>query len=80
MPVKKPSQQKKPLIPHDVLSGPWEAWEKVCIDICQYGSHDYVLVADYFSNFPLNTVLNNQMAAHVINILKTMFSEHGVLT
>ena len=31
----KASQQKEPLIPHDVPSGPWE---KVGIDIFQYGS------------------------------------------
>ena len=71
----KPSQQKDPVNPHDVLSGPWE---KAGINIFQYGSCKYLLVEDYFSNFPLIRVLNNPMATHTINILKTMFSEHGV--
>ena len=71
----KPSQQKEPLIQHDVPSVPWE---KTGIDIFHYGSHEYLLVADYFSNFPLIRFLNNPMAAHVINILKMMFSEHGI--
>ena len=71
----KPSQQKEPLIPHDVLHGPWE---KVGIDIFQYRSHDYMLIEDYFRNFPLVRVLNNQMATHVIDILKMMFSQHGI--
>ena len=36
----------------------------------------YLLVADYFSNFPLVRLLNNQMAAHMVSILKMMFSKH----
>ena len=71
----KPCQQKELLIPHDVMSGPWE---KVEIDIFQYGSCYYLQMVDYFSNFPLITLLNNQMVALVINTLKTMFSEHGI--
>ena len=46
----RPSQQKEPLIPYDVLSGPWK---KVGINIFQHRSSDYLLVADYLSNFPL---------------------------
>ena len=72
----KPSQQKEPLVPHPISHGPWE---KVKIDIFQYGSCDYLLMADYFSNFLLIRALNNQTAAHVINILKTISSEHGIL-
>ena len=40
---------------------------------------EYLIVADYFSNFLLMRVLNNPMASHVINILKMMFSERGIL-
>ena len=35
-------------------------------------------MANYFSNFLLIRVLNGPVAAHVINILKMMFSEHGI--
>ena len=63
-------------MPHNILGGPWE---KAGIDICQYGSHDYLLVADYLSKFPHVMVLSNQMTAHVIDFLKWMFSEHGIL-
>ena len=72
----RPSQQKEPLIPHDIWSGPWE---KVGIDIFQHRSLDYLLVADYFSNFPLVRLLNNQRAPHMENILKMMFFNHGIL-
>ena len=71
----KPSKEKELSIPHAVLSGPWE---KIGTDIFQYGSNDYLLIADYFGNFPLVRALCNQMATHVIDILKTMFPEHGI--
>ena len=61
---------------YDIFSGPWR---KVEIDIFQYRCHDYLLVAGYFSNFLLMGVLHSQMAAHVINIVKTMFSAHDIL-
>ena len=64
-------------MPHDVPSGPWE---KVSIDLFQHKSHDYLLVAHYFSNFPLVRKLNTQTAAHVMSLLKTIFSEHGIPT
>ena len=70
-----PGKEKEPLIPHAVLSGPWE---KVGTNIFQHGSCEYLLVADYFSNFPLIRVLKIPMIAHVINILKMMFSECGI--
>ena len=41
-------------------------------------SQDYLLVADYFGNFPLVRLLNNQMAAQTVSILKMMFSKHGI--
>ena len=72
----KSCQQKEPLIPHDILSGPWE---QVGIDIFQYGSHDCLLVADYFSNFPLVSIFNKQMVAHMVDILRTVSTNHGIL-
>ena len=73
----RPSHQKEPLIQHDVPKGPWE---KVGIDIFQHKFRDYLLEVDYFSNFPLVRFLNNQTAVHRVNILKMLFSEHGILT
>ena len=57
----KPSQQKESLIPHDVPSG---QWEKVWIDIFQYESCKYLLVADYSCNLLLIRILNTPIAAH----------------
>ena len=59
----------------DLPSGPWD---KVGIDLFQHKSHDYLLVADYISNFLLFGKLNNQTAAHVMSLLKTIFLEDGI--
>ena len=71
----KPAQQKEPLVPHDVPSLPWF---KLGVDIFEHRSHHYLLVADYFSKFPVVKKLTNQTAGHVISLLKTIFSEYGV--
>ena len=70
------SHQKEPLILHDVLNGPWE---KVGIDSFQHRSQDYLLEVDNFGASLLVRFLNNRMATHMVNILKIMFSEHGIL-
>ena len=72
----RPSQQKESVIPYDILSGPWG---KFGIDIFQHRSWDYLLVVDYISNFPLVRLLNNQTAAHVVDILKIIFFKHRIL-
>ena len=71
----KPAQQKEPLLPHDVPSLPWFI---LGVDIFEHRSHHYLLVADYFSKFPVVKKLTNQTAGHVISLLKTIFSEYGV--
>lgn len=71
----KPAQQKEPLVPHDVPSLPWF---KLGVDIFEYRSHHYLLVANYFSKFPVVKKLTNQTAGHVISLLKTIFAEYGI--
>ena len=61
----KPAQQKEPLIPHDVLSLPWF---KLGVEIFEHRSHHYLLVADYFSKFPVVRKLINQTSGHVISL------------
>ena len=71
----KPAQQKEPLLLHDVSS---LLWFKVAVDIFDYPSHHYLLVADYFSKFPVLKKLVNLTASHVISVLKTIFAEYGI--
>ena len=53
-------------------------WTKLGVDIFEHRSHHYLLVADYFSKFPVVKKLSNQTSGHVINILKTVFAEYGI--
>ena len=70
----RPNQQES-LIPHDVPKSPWE---KVDINLFQHRSLDYLLVTDYFNNFSLVRKCSNQTAAHVVSLLKAIFSEHAI--
>ena len=51
---------------------------KLTLPFFQHKSNDYFLVPDYFSNFPLVRKLSNQTASHIVGLLKTIFSEHGI--
>ena len=64
-------------MPHDVPSIPWV---KLGIDLFEHRSHHYLLVADYFSKFPIVKKLSNQTSGHVIGLLKTIFAEYGIPT
>ena len=70
-----PNQQKKTLILYDVPSGLWERDDN---ELFQYKSHYYLLVANYFSNFLLVRKLSKQTTVHVMSLLKTVSSEHGI--
>ena len=48
------------------------------VDIFEHRYYHYLLVADYFSKFPVVKELTNQTVGHVIRLLKTTFSEYGV--
>ena len=44
------SQQRETLLPHEVPQGPWE---KLGIDFFEFESTTYLLIADYYSRFPV---------------------------
>ena len=71
----KPAQQKEQQVPHDVPSLPWF---KLGVEMFEYHSHYYLLVANYFSKFPFVKKLTDQMAGPRISLLKMIFSEHGI--
>jgi len=47
-------------------------------DIFIIHGKDYLLVVDYFSNFPEYVQLNSKSADYVIQHLKDIFSRHGI--
>lgn len=72
----RPSQQKEPLIPHDVPAKPWE---KLGIDFFEWNGIQHLLVADYYSKFPvIRAMTSSTSASRTVSVLKTIFSEYGV--
>lgn len=70
----RPTQPKQTLFPHEVPHGPFK---KLGIDMFEISNAHFLLVADYFSKFPFVRKLNSMHSKTVIDLLKTLFSEHG---
>ena len=71
----RPSIQKEPMIPHDVPAQPWET---IGIDFFEWNGGNYLIVADYFSKFPVIRYMASTTASNTIAKLKTIFGEYGV--
>jgi transposase InsO family protein len=71
----KPAMQKELLYPHEVPAGPWE---KLGMDLFEFQGAHYLLIADYFSKFPIARKLKSMTSAEVIGHCKEIFSEYGV--
>ena len=67
--------QKEPLIAHEVPTAPWY---KVGMDLFSFKGRDYLLVVDYFSNYPEVCLLNDTHSGSVIMKLKSIFSRFGI--
>ena len=53
-------------------------WHKVASDIYTLAGKDYLLVVDYFSNYPEVMPLGSKTARSVIDAMKSIFSRHGI--
>ncbi|XP_060084388.1 uncharacterized protein K02A2.6-like [Ylistrum balloti] len=71
----KPKQIKEPLIPHKVPDWPWQ---KLGMDLSQFGHRNYLVVVDYFSKYPEICMLENKTASNVITQLKSILARHGI--
>ena len=69
------SQQRETLLPHEVPQGPWE---KLGINFFEFQFTTYLLVADYYSRFPVIRKVRSTNASATTEILKQVFSEYGV--
>ena len=69
------AQKKQPLKPHDV---PAEPWYKVGMDLATYKNKDYLVIVDYFSNYPEVCPLSNTRSSTIISHVKSIFSRHGI--
>ena len=69
------SQQRETLLPYEVPQG---SWEKLGIDFFEFQSTTYLLIADYYSRFPVIRKVRSTTASATTEILKQVFSEYGV--
>ena len=69
-------QPKETLQSHDI---PSRAWEVVGTDLFNCNNHEYLIIADYYSKFPIIRKMNGLKTSNmVISTMKRMFSEHGI--
>ena len=67
--------QKETLKCDDKQFGPWE---KVGTDLFELDKKVYLLVIDYYSNFPEVVDHKSTTTTSVIKHMKSMFSRHGI--
>ena len=68
-------QQKESLISHDIPMGPWE---KVGSDLFHCLGQNYLLLVDYYSNFPEICLLKDTHSSTVITHMKSIFARYGI--
>ena len=69
------SQQQEGLSQYEVPAGPWK---RLGIDYFEWNQQRYLLIADYYSRFPILRSVSTMSAAHLVTVLKTIFSEYGL--
>ena len=72
----KKSQQKEPLLQHEMPSRPFE---KIAADIFFLDGQNFLLVADYYSKMPFVKTLKSMTSKETIDFLESVFATHGIL-
>ena len=70
-----PKQASEPLNPHPITNYPWE---KIGVDLCVYNGVNYLVMCDYYSNYPEVCRLQSVSSQSVINAMKYVFSSQGI--
>jgi len=70
-----PQQPKEPMIMHEKPSSPWQ---KIGIDLFEIKGHDYLIMSDYYSRYPVVEKLSNTTTYSVVKVVKATFSMLGV--
>ena len=60
---------------HEVPQGPWE---KIRADLFEFESTNYLMIADYYSCFPIIRRMRNTITNATFDVMKQVFSEYGV--
>ena len=70
-----PKQCLEPLLPYKLPNRPWTV---VGIDLFTFEDTNYLLIADYFSNYFEVHYLTTATSTAVIQKLRTQYSRHGI--
>nr|XP_054602637.1 uncharacterized protein K02A2.6-like [Nothobranchius furzeri] len=73
--IYRPKQPAEPLLAHPA---PHRPYYKVGTDLFDFDGKSYIVVTDYFSNYPEVGLLQTTSSKAVIAYLKTVFARHGV--
>ncbi|XP_023814982.1 uncharacterized protein K02A2.6-like [Oryzias latipes] len=68
-------QSKEPMVVSELPVAPWH---KVGMDLFHLRGKDYLVVIDYYSNFPEMALLTNSSSNCVITHAKSIFARHGI--
>ena len=68
-------QQKEPLISHEI---PTKPWQMVGTDLFHFKNRDYLVIIDYFSNYPEFALLKSTTSSPIIIHMKSIFARHGI--
>ena len=71
----RPEQPPEPLRPHPIPTRPRE---KVGVDLCLIGKQNWLVIADYYSNFIDVYELNQQTSTVIVKAMRRCFSREGV--
>jgi transposase InsO family protein len=70
------SQTSEPLQSHDIPQRPWET---VGTDLFHFDGAEYLIIADYYSKFPIIRKINgHSTSAAIVKLTKQIFSEQGI--
>jgi len=68
-------QTKEPMMVTEVSTAPWHM---VGMDLFHLKGKEYLVIIDYFSNFPEMALLSNTSSNCVITHAKSIFARHGI--
>jgi hypothetical protein len=68
-------QPSEPLKPHDLCNYPWG---KVRADLCVFSEVNYLVLCDYYANYPEMCCLDSVSSQSVIDAMKYVFSGQGI--
>ena len=69
------SQPPEPMWERELPSNPWE---KLASDLFELRGKKYILVADYYSKFPIIRKISSESTECIISHLKNIFAEYGI--